>query len=65
MQIPIDFLNASLWIAATSIILLITTHLISAYDGPATVCIEKKKLWNATLVFGILFLVTVAIRIYG
>jgi hypothetical protein len=65
MQIPLDFWNVSLWLAVTAIILLITAQLISAYEGPATLTVDKKRLRNATLIIGILFLATVAIRIYG
>lgn len=65
MQIPLDFWNVSLWLAATAIILLITAQLASAYEGPATLTIDKRILRNAALAMGILFLITVAIRIYG
>jgi hypothetical protein len=65
MQIPFDFWNVSLWLAVTGIILLITAQLASAYDGKATIVIDQKKLKAAALVIGVLFLVTVAIRIYG
>jgi hypothetical protein len=65
MQIPIDFWNVSLWLAVTAIILLITTQLVSAYDGPASLRIEKRRLRNAALTIGLLFLATVAIRIYS
>jgi accessory gene regulator protein AgrB len=65
MQIPLDFWNVSLWLAVTAIILLITAQLASAYDGPATLLIEKKRLRKAALVMGVLFLITVAMRIYG
>jgi hypothetical protein len=65
MQISLDFWNASLWIAVTAIILFITVQLISAYDGPATILIDKKTLRNAAFLIGILFLATVAMRIYG
>jgi hypothetical protein len=54
----------SLWLAATSIILLITAQLVSAYDGPATLLIDSGKLKKAALTMGILFLATVAIHIY-
>jgi uncharacterized protein involved in exopolysaccharide biosynthesis len=64
MQIPIDFWNISLWLAVTSIILLITAQLISAYEGEASVLIDKQKLKNAALITGTLFLITVATRIY-
>jgi hypothetical protein len=49
----------------TGIILLITVQLASAYDGKATLIIDLKKLKTTALFIGILFLVTVAIRIYG
>jgi hypothetical protein len=64
VQVPLDFWNVSLWLAATSIILLITAQLVSAYDGPATLLIDSRKLKAAALTMGILFLATVAIHIY-
>jgi hypothetical protein len=54
----------NLWLAVTSIILLITAQLVSAYDGPSTLLIDSRKLRAAALTMGILFLATVAIRIY-
>jgi hypothetical protein len=65
MQIPLDFWNVSLFLAVTSIILLITAQLISAYDGPASILIEQKKLKTAAITTGILFLATVAVRVYA
>ena len=64
MQVPLDFWNVSLWLSVTSIILLITAQLVSAYDGPATLLIDSRKLKTAALTMGILFLATVAINIY-
>lgn len=64
MQIPLDFSTLSLWFAASSIMLLITTELAAAYDGKATLFIDQKKLGTAAIIAGILFLVTVAIRYY-
>jgi hypothetical protein len=65
MQIPLDFWNVSLFLAVTSLILLITAQLISAYDGPASILIEQKKLKTAAITTGILFLATVAVRVYA
>jgi hypothetical protein len=65
MQIPLSFWDISLWLAVTSITLLITAELISPYYGQTNLHINKKKLKNAALTTGILFLITVAIRIYG
>jgi len=64
MQIPITFWTISLWLAVTAIILLITAQLVSAYDGQASLLVEKKRLKNAAIIIGMLFLTTVAIRIY-
>jgi cytosine/uracil/thiamine/allantoin permease len=65
MQIPLTFWDISLWLAITAIILLITAELISPYYGQTNLLINKKKLKNAALITAILFLITVAIRIYG
>lgn len=65
MQVPLDSWNVSLWLAATSIILLITAQVVSAYDGPATLLIDSRKLKAAALTMGILFLATVAVNIYN
>jgi hypothetical protein len=64
MQVPLDFWDVSLWLAVTSVILLITAQLVSAYDGPSTLLIDSRKLKTAALTMGILFLATVAIHIY-
>jgi uncharacterized protein involved in exopolysaccharide biosynthesis len=65
MQIPLDLWNLSLWLAVTGIILLITAQLASAYDGNTSLLIDQRKLKNMALRIGILFLLTVAIHIYG
>jgi cytosine/uracil/thiamine/allantoin permease len=65
MQVPLTFWDISLWLAITAIILLITAELISPYYGQTNILINKKKLKNAALITAILFLITVAIRIYG
>jgi hypothetical protein len=65
MQIPLDFWNISLWLAVTGIILLITVQLALAYEGKASILINLKRLKTTALVIGVVFLVTVALRIYG
>ena len=64
MQIPFNFWDVSLVLAVTAIILMITAELTSPYYGQTNLTINKKKLKNAAIVTGALFLVTVAIRIY-
>jgi len=64
MQFPLSFSDISLWLAATSIILLITTELISPYYGQTNLHIKKGRLRTAALTLGILLLLTVLIRIF-
>jgi len=65
MNFPLSFWDISLWLAVTAIILLTTSELISPYYGKTNLLINKKRLRTAALTMGILFLITVAIRIYG
>ena len=65
MNFPLSFWDISLWLAVTAIILLITSELISPYYGKTNILINKKRLNHTALAMGILFLITVAIRIYG
>jgi len=60
---PLTLLDASLVLAITAIVLLITSEILSPYYGPANLKIDKKRLRNAALTTSILFLITVAIRI--
>jgi len=64
MYFPLSFWDVSLWLAVTAIILLITSELISPYYGKTNLLINKKRLRNVALTMSILFLITVAIRIY-
>ena len=65
MDFPLSFWDLSLWLAVTAIILLITSELISPYYGRTNLLVNKKRLKNVALLVSILFLITVAIRIYG
>jgi len=65
MQFPLTFWDTSLWLAITAIILLATAELISPYYGQTNLFIEKRRLRQVALLLGVLFMITVAIRIYG
>ena len=65
LSFPLSFWDISLWLAVTAIILLITSELISPYYGKTNILINKKRLRQTALTIGILFLITVTIRIYG
>jgi len=65
MNFPLSFWDISLWLAVTAIILLVTSDLTSPYYGKTNLLINKKRLKNVALTMAVLFLITVAIRIYG
>ena len=64
MMFPLGFYDLSLWLAISSIFLLATSELISPNYGQTGLIIEKGRLRTAALILGVLFLFTVAIRIY-
>jgi len=57
--------DISLWLAVTAIILLATSELISPHYGQTSLIIEKRRLRQAALILGILFMLTVIMRILG
>jgi len=65
MQFPLTFWDISLWLAFISIILLVIAELISPYHGLTNLLINRKRLRRVALIMGVLFLITVVIRIVG
>jgi len=65
MQLPLNFLNIILWLGITAMILLITAQLVSSYEGPQSILADERKIENTGILVGILFLITIAIRIFG
>jgi len=61
---PLSFWDLSLWIAVTAIILLVTSELLSPYYGRTSIVVNKKRLRMVALSLGILFMITVFIRVY-
>ena len=65
MRFVLTASDISLWLAATAIILLITSELIySSPEYSSRLRIEKKRLRLAALGCGLGFLVTVVMRIF-
>jgi len=60
---PLSFWDLSLWIAVTAIILLVTSELLSPYYGRTSIIVNKKRLRMVALSLGILFMITVFIRV--
>ena len=64
MQFPLAFWDIDLWLAVTAIILLATAELISPRYKKTSLVIEKERLRKTALALGVLFMVTVTVRIY-
>jgi len=65
MGFPLGLWDLSLWLAATSTILLVTSELISIPQSGVRIYMNKKRLRNTAFAVSIALLVTVAIRIVG
>ena len=63
MNIPLTFWDISLWFAAMSIVLLITSGVTSLHHGKPKIILNKRRLRNAAILMSALFLMTVGIRI--
>jgi len=64
LSLPLGFWDLSLWTAVVAIILLITSELLSPYYGRTGILINRKRLRAVALVVALIFLGTVAYRIY-
>ncbi len=64
MKFPLGIDEISLWLAVTSIILLVTSEFMNSKYGQIPIIIEKKHLRTSALLIFILFLSTVAIKMY-
>ncbi|HEY4675339.1 MAG TPA: hypothetical protein VIH48_04710 [Candidatus Bathyarchaeia archaeon] len=65
MDFPLSFWDISLWLAVSAVIILVTSEVVSPRYGRINILINRKRLRNVALGVGVLFLVTVLIRIYG
>ena len=63
MAIPLGFYDISLWLAISSIILLMTIEFLNPYSGQTNLIIVKMRLRKIAIIMGILFLATAIIRI--
>ncbi len=65
MAFPLTLWDLSLWTAITAIILLATSELLSPYYGRTRLMINKRRLRIVALLVALIFLASVAYRIYG
>jgi hypothetical protein len=64
VDFPLSFWDISLWLAVSALIILVTSEVISPRYGRINMLIDRKRLRNVALVMGVLFLITVSVRIY-
>ncbi len=64
MIFPLDLGELSILYAVTAMILLVTSEFLSSYNRKNNLLINRKKLKRVAIIFSILFIVTVALRIY-
>jgi hypothetical protein len=64
MWFPLGFVDLSLWTAVVAIILLITSELLSPYFGRTGIMINRRRLRFVALMVALVFLGTVAYRVY-
>jgi hypothetical protein len=64
MWFPLGFWDLSLWTAVVAIILLITSEFLSPYYGRTGIMINRRRLRFVALMVALVFLGTVAYRIY-
>jgi hypothetical protein len=64
LGLPLSFWDLGLWAAVTAAILLATSELLSPYYGWTGIAIQRRRLRIVALVVALIFLATVAYRIY-
>lgn len=64
MIFPLDFEDLIVLYAVMAIVLLITSELLSSYHSKTKISIDRKRLRIVSIVFSVLFLVTVGLRVY-
>ncbi len=64
IQLQVMFTGIGFLLALGAIVLLITSEIVSPYDGLTNLTINKKKLKAAAIGTGMLFLVALFVRIY-
>ncbi len=65
MYFPLSLSDISLWLAATAIVLLVTSELLnSVAEHSARVLVDRKMLRLVAIGVGLAFLATVVVRIF-
>jgi hypothetical protein len=63
MTFPLSISDVSLWIAVTTLLLLVTSELLLSKSGSLTLLIDKKRFQLIAIMLSGAFMVTVLIRL--
>ena len=63
MSIPLNFDEITIWLALTSMILLVTSEVLSPYYDKIQVLINKKRLRNVAVAISLLFIASIIIKV--
>lgn len=63
VSLPLTFDEFTLWLAMSSVILLVTSELLSSHYGGKQILVNRKRLRNIALAASVLVLITMAIRV--
>lgn len=63
MVLPFSLWDLSLWLAASSIELLVTSEVLLELIGKGNARLDRTRIRNAGIICAILFFVTIAVRI--
>lgn len=64
MIFPVDVGEISILLAVTAIVLLVTSELLSPYNRRINIFISRRRMRRAAIFFSLLFLITVAVKIF-
>jgi len=64
VSLPLGFSDLSLWTAVVAIILLVTSELLAPQYGRTGINIDRRRLRLVALIVALIFLGTVAYRVY-
>lgn len=61
MWFPLSFLDITVWLAFTAIIMLATSEVVSTYYGKSNLIIDKNRLRLVALIVSITFIISITI----
>lgn len=64
MDFPLNFWDISIWLAVTAVLMLVVSEMLSPRYGKVNIQLDRKRLYRVALAVTVLFLLTVAMKIY-